>query len=1547
MAPPGSNTGTASPIVVSALTNAKSYTCTVHATNAVGSGAESIASAATIPAAVPTAPAQPTVTRGNTQISVTFVAPANNGSPITGYTAACTSSDGGVFGSQAGGVSPIVVSSLTNGKTYTCTVLATNGEGDSAPSVASAAAVPATLPGTPAQPTVTHGNASISVAFVAPSDGGSAITGYTASCTSSDGGAAGSNTGASSPIVVSTLTNGNTYTCTVFATNVNGDGLASVASASTVPATVPGTPAQPTLTHGNASISVAFVAPESNGGSAITGYTATCTSSNGGTAGNNAGSTSPIVVSALTNGSTYTCVVHATNPEGDGANSVASASTIPATVPSAPATPTLTHGNLQISVAFVVPNNGGSAIIGYTATCTSSDGGAANFNTGGSSPIVVTALDNGHTYTCVVHATNNEGDGPDSLASASTVPATVPGTPAQPTLTPGDTQIAVAFVAPGNGGSAILVFTASCTSSNGGTAGSSPGGSSPIIVTGLTNGKTYTCVVSATNGEGAGPNSVASASTVPASVPATPAAPTVTHGNAQISVAFVAPSTGGSPITGYTASCNSSNGGVSGVNAGGSSPIVVTALSNGFTYTCTVHATNSAGDSLESPASASDGPATIPSVPDAPTVTRANGSISVAFVAPANGGSAITGYTASCTSSDGGAAGSNTGGTSPIVVSSLTNGNTYTCTVHATNLEGSSAESAASSSTVPATVPTAPAKPTVLAVATHISVTFVTPATGGTAITGYTASCSSSDGGVSGSNTGSSSPISVLALSRGNTYTCTVHATNAVGDSSESPASNPTVVPATVPDTPAQPTATFGNGQISLAFVAPNSGGSAITGFSANCTSSDGGTPGSHSSGVSPIIVTGLTNGNTYTCTVLATNLVGDSNPSVPSNATVPATVPGAPAAPTLTSGNASLSVAFLAPVNNGGSAVTGDTASCTSSDGGASGSNSGASSPIVVSALTNGKTYTCTVFATNVAGSGAASAASASAVPATVPSAPAAPTLTHGNAQISVAVVAPANGGSAITGYTATCTSSDGGVTNSNSNATSPVVVSGLSNGNTYTCTAFATNVAGDGSASVASASTVPATVPSAPATPTVIRGNSAISVSFVAPANGGSAITGYTASCSSSDGGTAGANTGSASPIVVNTLDDGHSYTCTVHATNPEGDSAESVASAAVVPTTVPFAPAMPTTTPGVASISVAFVAPADGGSAITGFTASCTSSDGGASGTVSGAASPIVVASLTKTKTYTCDVFATNAVGDSLVSPFSGATVVPATVPDTPAAPTVTHGDSSISVAFVAPADGGSAITQYTAACTSSDGGTAGSNTGASSPIVVGTLDNGHTYTCTVHAHNTVGDSVESAASASTMPNVVPGISAKPTVAYVSPRQIRVTFSAPVDLGTPITAYGATCTSSNGGLMSDNTGTASPIMVGALTNGKTYTCVVHSRNSEGPGAASVASDSVLIASAPVNTVAPSISGIDRAGQTLTAHKGTWTAAPAPVFHYQWTRCSSIGTACVNIGGQTSGNYRLTSGDVGHRIRLVVSATNVAGTAVKGSSVTVVIVG
>lgn len=165
-------------------------------------------------------------------------------------------------------------------------------------------------------------------------------------------------------------------------------------------------------------------------------------------------------------------------------------------------------------------------------------------------------------------------------------------------------------------------------------------------------------------------------------------------------------------------------------------------------------------------------------------------------------------------------------------------------------------------------------------------VTFTAPVyTGGTPITGYTVT--SSPGGFTG--TGAASPISVTGLQSNTAYTFTVTATNAIGTSAPSAASN-SITATTVPQAPTIGTATdLGTGtSVSVAFTANATGGSAITGFTA--TSSPGSITGT--GGSSPITVNGLTAGTAYTFTVTATNANGTSAPSAASNSVTPS-VPG------------------------------------------------------------------------------------------------------------------------------------------------------------------------------------------------------------------------------------------------------------------------------------------------------------------------------------------------------------------------------------------------------------------------------------------------------------------------------------------------------------------------------------------------------------------------------------------------------------------------------------------------------------------------------
>jgi hypothetical protein len=181
------------------------------------------------------------------------------------------------------------------------------------------------LQGAPGAPTIgsatRSASQSVQVAFTAPANtGGSSITSYTA--TSSPGEFTG--TGATSPVTVSGLTNGIAYTFTVTATNSYGTGVASSASNSATPYTVPGAPTIGSATAtGTTTATVAFTAPASNGGTPITSYTAV--SSPGGITGtlSQAGS-GTITVSGLTAGTSYTFTVYATNAAGNSSNSTGS-----------------------------------------------------------------------------------------------------------------------------------------------------------------------------------------------------------------------------------------------------------------------------------------------------------------------------------------------------------------------------------------------------------------------------------------------------------------------------------------------------------------------------------------------------------------------------------------------------------------------------------------------------------------------------------------------------------------------------------------------------------------------------------------------------------------------------------------------------------------------------------------------------------------------------------------------------------------------------------------------------------------------------------------------------------------------------------------------------------------------------------------------------------------------------------------------------------------------------------------------------------------------
>ena len=82
------------------------------------------------------------------------------------------------------------------------------------------------------------------------------------------------------------------------------------------------------------------------------------------------------------------------------------------------------------------------------------------------------------------------------------------------------------------------------------------------------------------------------------------------------------------------------------------------------------------------------------------------------------------------------------------------------------------------------------------------------------------------------------------------------------------------------------------------------------------------------------------------------------------------------------------------------------------------------------------------------------------------------------------------------------------------------------------------------------------------------------------------------------------------------------------------------------------------------------------------------------------------------------------------------------------------------------------------------------------------------------------------------------------------------------------------------------------------------------------------------------PAATVAPSVSGSARQGETLSADVGTWTNAVGEA-QVQWLRCDGAGQECTDISGPEArqAQYRLQAADVGARLRVAVTRRNSAG--------------
>ena len=232
---------------VNGLRTGQSYRFAVSAVNEQGESARTTSNEITL-SGVPDRPGGPSVTPGDGELTMTWDAPNNNGSPINGYTVYATAA-GGSRTCTTSGARTCTISGLVNDQTYTVTVVATNANGNSQASPGVTGTPKATRRG-PDQPVITSASAA------QQRDGNAALATITWSLGSS-GSAGWGQTIVSVNGVTKTVSGGTTTTqmtvpygvaLTVYVTVSNTNGDTATSPGYVIPAVVHEDPTPPKTT---------------------------------------------------------------------------------------------------------------------------------------------------------------------------------------------------------------------------------------------------------------------------------------------------------------------------------------------------------------------------------------------------------------------------------------------------------------------------------------------------------------------------------------------------------------------------------------------------------------------------------------------------------------------------------------------------------------------------------------------------------------------------------------------------------------------------------------------------------------------------------------------------------------------------------------------------------------------------------------------------------------------------------------------------------------------------------------------------------------------------------------------------------------------------------------------------------------------------------------------------------------------------------------------------------------------------------------------------